>query len=236
MQGPSARPAGSVWQGWGSYDVYESADCVPWKWEPGPTQLRRQAVAARSADLLATAILIDTETTGVGDDSEVIEIAILDSNGSTLLNTLVRPTQPIPAEATSLHRITDAMVANAPTWPEIALQYEAIIAGRTVVAYNAQFDQRVISQTYQRYGMDAPELTTACAMLLYASWNGEWVEGQLGWQWRWIKLGEAARECGVLVEGAHRALADTQMTLGVLRYLQKRSNGRKPGRPNGRGK
>jgi len=180
-------------------------------------------------------VVIDVETTGIGGDAEVIEIAILDANGSTLLNTLVRPTQPIPAEATQLHRITDAMVANAPTWPEIALQYEAIIAGRTFVAYNAQFDERLISQTYQRYGMVvAPEVTTACAMLLYASWNGEWVEGRHGWQWRWIKLGEAARECGVLVEGAHRALADTQMTLGVLQYLQKRTNGRKPGRPNGR--
>jgi len=33
-------------------------------------------------------------------------------------------------------------------------------------------------------------------MLLYVSWNGEWVEERQGWQWRWIKLIEAASECG----------------------------------------
>lgn len=52
----------------------------------------------------------------------------------------------------------------------------------------------------------APALATACAMLLYAEWHGEWVEGRYGcWQWRWIKLIEAARECGVLEDGAHRS-------------------------------
>lgn len=122
MPGPSARPAGIVWQGRGAYDVYEPADCVPWKWEPGPTQLRRRAVAARAQELLSTdtVVLLDTETTGVGEDAEIIEIAILDVDGTQLLNTLVRPTQPIPAEATAIHRITDKMVASAPTWPEVA--------------------------------------------------------------------------------------------------------------------
>ncbi len=64
-------------------------------------------------------------------------------------------------------------------------------------------------------------------MLLYTSWNGEWVEGRLGWQWRWIKLIEAASETGPEV-GAHRARGDARMTLDVLCYLQRRTNGRKP--------
>jgi hypothetical protein len=32
----------------------------------------------------------------------------------------------------------------------------------------------------------------------------------------------------VLEDGAHRSLADARMTLGLLRYLHKRTNGRKP--------
>lgn len=50
-----------------------------WKWEPGPTQLRRQAVAARSAELLTKAVVIDVETTGIGGDAEVIEIDLAQS-------------------------------------------------------------------------------------------------------------------------------------------------------------
>jgi len=233
MPGPSVQPAGSVWQGQGAYYVYDPADCVPFCWQPGPAQLRRQGVAARALELLGGgACVLDTETTGLGDDAEVCEITILDASGTPLLDTLVCPTQPISAEATAIHGITDDMVAAAPAWPEVAEQFAAIVAGRTVVAYNASFDQRLLSQTHQRHGLTAPELTTACAMLLYASWHGEWLEGRYGrWQWRWIKLIEAARECGVLESGAHRALADARMTLGVLRYLQRRTNGRRPSRP-----
>jgi len=43
-----------------------------------------------------------------------------------------------------------------------------------------------------------------------------------------LKLIEAATDCGVAEDGAHRALADARMTLGVLRYLQRRTNGRRP--------
>jgi len=38
-------------------------------------------------------------------------------------------------------------------------------------------------------------------------------------------------DCGVAEDGAHRALADARMTLGVLRYLQRRTNGRRPAGP-----
>jgi DNA polymerase III epsilon subunit-like protein len=146
-----------------------------------------------------------------------------------ILDTLVRPTRPIPVEATAIHKITDAMVASAPSWPEVAEQYAAAVAGRTVVAYNVAFDARLLRQTYQIHGLTAPVLTTACAMLMYAEWHGEYDRSRD--RWRWLKLIEAATDCGVAEDGAHRALADARMTLGVLRYLQRRTNGRRPAGP-----
>lgn len=64
-------------------------------------------------------IFIDTETTGLGDDAEIVEICLIDSAGFIMLNTLVKPTKPIPAEATAIHGITDEMVMYAPTWKDI---------------------------------------------------------------------------------------------------------------------
>ena len=55
-----------------------------------------------SAWLLNCAIL-DTETTGLYDDAEIVEISIIDENGGVLLDTLVKPLKPIPAEATAIH-------------------------------------------------------------------------------------------------------------------------------------
>jgi DNA polymerase III epsilon subunit-like protein len=172
--------------------------------------------------------VLDTETTGLGDDAEICEITILDVTGAPILDTLVRPTRPIPVEATAIHKITDAMVASAPSWPEVAEQYAAAVAGRTVVAYNVAFDARLLRQTYQIHGLTAPVLTTACAMLMYAEWHGEYDRSRD--RWRWLKLIEAATDCGVAEDGAHRSLADARMTLGVLRYLQRRTNGRRPAR------
>lgn len=174
-------------------------------------------------------LTLDTETTGLGDDAEICEITILDVTGAPILDTLVRPTRPIPVEATAIHKITDAMVASAPSWPEVAERYAAAVAGRTVVAYNVAFDARLLRQTYQIHGLTAPVLTTACAMLMYAEWHGEYDRSRD--RWRWLKLIEAATDCGVAEDGAHRALADARMTLGVLRYLQRRTNGRRPAGP-----
>ncbi|CAM5345597.1 3'-5' exonuclease DinG [Stutzerimonas stutzeri] len=134
------------------------------RWEPGPAQLRRQSVARRAQDLIGgDCLTLDTETTGLGDDAEICEITILDVTGAPILDTLVRPTRPIPVEATAIHKITDAMVASAPSWPEVAEQYAAAVAGRTVVAYDVAFDARLLRQTYQIHGLTAPVLTTACA-------------------------------------------------------------------------
>ncbi|WP_426811698.1 3'-5' exonuclease (plasmid) [Pseudomonas sp. WOUb67] len=227
MIGHQTQPAGTVWQGQGAYNVYKPADCVPYRWQPGPAQVRRQLVAAHAQELIGgNCLVLDTETTGVGRNDEVCEITIIDASGAVLLDTLVRPTQPIPAEARAIHRITDAMVANAPSWPELAEQYAAITADRTVVMYNAAFDKRLLSQTHALHGLTAPALTTSCAMLLYSEWDGQYDRARDSWMWR--KLIEAADECGVWEEGAHRAHADARMTLGVLRYLEQRTSGRRP--------
>ncbi|MOA51921.1 hypothetical protein D3C78_1751320 [compost metagenome] len=51
----------------------------------------------------------------------------------------------------------------------------------------------------------------------YARFRGEWDDRRS--DWRWQKLGNAARQQGVEVIGAHRALADCRMTLAVVRAM-----------------
>lgn len=93
------------------------------------------------------ALILDTETTGLDERAEIIEISIIDCTGQVLLDTLVKPTSPIPAEATRIHGITNEMVAEAPTWPEVIRKFEEIVIGRDLVIYNADYDLRIIDQT-----------------------------------------------------------------------------------------
>ncbi|MEG5176101.1 exonuclease domain-containing protein [Microcoleus sp. B3-D7] len=63
-------------------------------------------------------LILDTQTTGF-DNAEIVGIAVINSLGEALLNTLVRPATSIPAEVTDIHEIKDEDVKNAPIFPEI---------------------------------------------------------------------------------------------------------------------
>ena len=192
---------------------------------------RREAISRQArAWLEANALILDTETTGLGDDAEVVELALVDCAGAVLLDTLVRPSGPVPAEAAAIHGITDAMLAEAPTWSEVHDRFCDLVEGRQVVIYNQEFDVRVIGQTARRYGLPAPQGFDLvldpgrihCAMQAYARFHGEW-NAEKG-QYRWQKLSAAAAQQGVTVTNAHRALGDCLMTLGVVRAMASTEN------------
>lgn len=65
-------------------------------------------------------LFVDTETTGLDADAEIIELAVLDMNGTVLLETLVKPVDAVPPQATAVHGLTDVDLVDAPAWPDIA--------------------------------------------------------------------------------------------------------------------
>ncbi len=72
------------------------------------------------------AIFYDTETTGIQPANDrVIEIAAYDPLDGRQFVQLVNPGRPIPAEATAIHHITNEMVAEAPSFAEVADQFTA---------------------------------------------------------------------------------------------------------------
>ncbi|MDS0826045.1 3'-5' exonuclease [Serratia marcescens] len=165
-------------------------------------------------------LVLDTETTGLDDKAEIIEIAVIDANGKVLLNTLVRPSKPIPPEATAIHGITDEMVKDAPTWPEVSPQLCSLISGKTIAIYNAEYDLRLLEQT-DRVWKVTPKISVmpqvVCAMHEYAEFYGQ--KSERG-GYKWQKLTAAADQQGVTIEGTpHRALSDCLTTLGVIKAM-----------------
>ena len=151
-------------------------------------------------------VFLDTETTGLGYGSELVEVAVIAEDGSVLLDTLVNPGHPIPPEASGVHGITDAMVADAPAAAEVKARVAEIVRGKRVVIYNAAFDRR-----YLDLGSAA---AVECCMLAYAAIAGEWSDYHGGY--RWQRLSAAARHVRHQWTGAsHRALADTQACRSV---------------------
>lgn len=165
------------------------------------------------------ALILDTETTGLDSSAEIVEISIIDCTGAVLMDTLIKPTRPIPEDATRIHGITDEMVASAPTWTEVIEQFESIVQARALVIYNADYDIHIIDQTSNRHNvLETLRLDAECAMLAYAKFYGEWDDHRN--KFKWQRLGNAARQQGVVIQGkAHRALADCRMTLGVIKAM-----------------
>ncbi|MDR3623585.1 MAG: DUF3820 family protein [Chlamydiales bacterium] len=83
-------------------------------------------------------IFYDTETTGIRIGSDrIVELAAFDPVNDTSFVFLINPQVPIPKEATAIHHISDAMVANSPTFAEILPKFIEFCSGESVlIAHN----------------------------------------------------------------------------------------------------
>jgi DNA polymerase-3 subunit epsilon len=180
------------------------------------TRDRAEAVAWAARVVVDPRIVfLDTETTGLGADAEIVDVAVVDGRGRVLLDTLVRPSGPIPREVTGIHGITDAMVAGAPGWRQVYPELARLLSAASgVVIYNAEFDTRIISQCNTRHGLPRCSAGWQCAMLQYAAFVG--VRHARYGGWRWHKLADAAAAFGYSGAGRHRALSDTLMCRAVV--------------------
>lgn len=154
------------------------------------------------------ALIIDTETTGLGEDDKALEIAIVDAAGTFEFSSLIKPTCHISEAAARVHGIT-AEVAGAgmdaeALWPIVHL----IICGSPLLAYNAAFDSRIIVQTF---GPEARDHEWHCLMNAWMEFHG--LE-------RWARLENVCHNIGVDA-GGHRALGDAKAAREVLYWLAK---------------
>lgn len=96
-------------------------------------------------------VTFDLETTGRDANTcQVVDIAAVRVRDGKIVDefsSLVNPGCPIPADATATHRITDAMVAGAPSFAEVWPQFRAFCGNDIVVAHNGYaFDFKILSR------------------------------------------------------------------------------------------
>lgn len=163
-------------------------------------------------------VYLDTETTGLGADDEIVEISIIGDDESVLIESLVKPTRPIPAGSTAIHGITNEEVASAKPWPILWPQVRSALFNRLVVIYNQDFDVRLMQQTHARYRLPWKErLTTFDLLKLYAEFRGEWDPRRRSYKYH--SLDAAGKQCGIALPNAHRATADTLLTRALMHFI-----------------
>lgn len=152
--------------------------------------------------------VIDCETTGMEDDSKVVEIACLDLDADREViagekQHFINPQIPIPPQASAIHHITDAMVASAPLFGEVHADY---MDADYYVAHNSRFDQRYLGN-FGKPWID----TYRCALV---AWPDAPAHSNQVLRY-WLGLESPPESAG----HAHRALYDCYVTAMLFRRL-----------------
>lgn len=185
-------------------------DNAMWEQQQDEERDRRLSVRDAAADVLARgALVLDVETTGIDEDAEIIEIAVVDLAGVVLFESLVKPIGQVTPEARAIHGIDDAMLADAPGWPVVYQLVAPLLAGQQLAAHNADFEQRLLIQSCRRHGLASiVSAGWVCTMELATPLN----DG------RWPNLSRALDLAAVPVQKGlpqHRALGDA-LRCGLL--------------------
>ena len=170
-------------------------------------------LSATTESLKLSFVCVDTETTGLDESAEIIEIGmvkVIDGVVADRYSQLIRPYRPIPEEITQLTGIDNDMVENQPHWRDLEPAILEFIGDFTLVAHNVSFDRGMIENHIGR-ALPNPWLDTHdVAKIFLPSLTS-------------YKLISIAGALQIAESGFHRAVNDAEVTAQVLLTLTEKA-------------
>ncbi len=163
--------------------------------------------------------VVDVETTGGSYEAghRITEVAVVEVRRGAVtdsFHTLVHPGRPVWSTAERLTGITDAMLAAAPAFDEVAEEVFRRLAGRVFVAHNAGFDWGWVRAQLRDALGDVPEVKRLCTVSLAR---------RLAPELRYRNLGSLADHFDIPIDQRHRAHGDALATARILLRLLDRA-------------
>ncbi len=158
-------------------------------------------------------VFFDLETTGVNIlKDRIVEISLVKimpgkEHEPIVKTRRINPEMPIPAEATAIHHITDADVADAPTFRQVAHSLADQMRGCDIAGFNSnRFDVPLLDEEFHRAGVD------------FDFHRAQFIDVQTIFHKMEPRNLTAAYRfyCDKELEGAHGATADTMATYEVF--------------------
>lgn len=160
--------------------------------------------------LLPSITYLDLETTGATPlRDRITEIALVRfDNGIEVARwqTLVNPEQPIPTFIQQLTGIDNEMVANAPTFKQVADSLLAFLEGSVLAAHNVRFDHGFIKAEFKRLGITLRQkvlCTVKLSRLLYPQHKSHGLDAIM-------------QRHNITTIARHRAMGDVETILSFL--------------------
>ncbi len=157
-------------------------------------------------------VIFDLETTGINIATDrIVEFSalkVLPGGGEEWLSFRLNPGIPISPEATSVHGITDADVANEPRFRDVARRIAAFLEGSDLAGFNSmKFDLPILCEEFLRVDVD------------FNPARHRYVDVQVIFHKKEPRTLSAAYRfyCDRELEEAHSSRADTAATYEILK-------------------
>jgi DNA polymerase III alpha subunit (gram-positive type) len=107
---------------------------------------------------------LEVDTTGLGDDDEIIRILLLDCNGKPLFNTFICGDKDIPEKISMITGVTNKHLDSAPAlidaWEDISQAFK----GKYIISFNLEFDVEMLETAAERYELERFGISGECLM------------------------------------------------------------------------
>ncbi|WP_421943480.1 exonuclease domain-containing protein [Pedobacter sp.] len=157
--------------------------------------------------------IVDIETTGGHASANgITEVAINIHDGNQIVesfSTLINPKQHIPDYITALTGIDNEMIANAPTFEDVALQIYQLLNDKVFVAHNVNFDYSFLKHHLNFAGYDLQ-----CKKLCTVRLSRKLIPGKPSYS-----LGKLCSSLQIPIENRHRAAGDANATSILFNLL-----------------
>jgi DNA polymerase III subunit epsilon len=189
----------------------QGSSSIPTEASPARILSREDAIRwARSLLLGGEFVVLDSETTGLGNPIDFVEVGILSNRGVPLFDSLIKPSCPIDPRAARVHGHTAESLAGERRFFDVYPDLLDVLWAKRVVVYNASYDRRVWDAAVGRLGARAAlagELAPwECAMRAFAAYVGE----------RSKRGGYKSQK---LPGAEHTAIGDAQATLRLIERM-----------------
>lgn len=160
--------------------------------------------------MLSSYLVLDLETTGANPVldriTEIAAVRIEQGREVARWSTLVNPGVSIPAFIQNLTGISNAMVAQAPRFDEVAQHLLELMEGAVLVAHNVRFDHGFLKNEFERLQIDLRSKTLCTVRLSRALYP----------QHRSHGLDAIMQRHGLHTAARHRAMGDVDVVLAWL--------------------
>lgn len=157
-------------------------------------------------------VICDIEATGLDEDRDLIEIALItyeDDKIVEIYDTLINPLKPISEFITNLTTISNRELEAAPKFYEVADAIRLRLEGAVFVSHNTEFDLGLLRKKYQEMGQEL-KVKNFCTLKV----AHHEIPGLKNYN-----LDALCSFFGIKNEDRHRAVGDAKATLGLFKEL-----------------